>query len=228
MDYVFRRLRFKELMEKAPVSAALVIINVAVFIYGYVGEAYFDEMAMVYKGGLIRFYMDATGEYWRIFTSGFIHFDLIHLLFNVGFGIYIISSGLERLMGSFRFALFYFFTLLASGAGVYLFEDPYTLTAGASGAIYGVMGALLFITLQRPGMVGRAEAASIRNLIFINLAFTFLFSGISVLGHLSGFASGLILAYILVPHSTNEYPDNVVYNYTVENDDEEEDDWWVN
>lgn len=226
MDHVFRRLSFNELKEKAPVSLALVIINIGVFLYGYISQEFFDELAIVYKGGIISAYMDATGEYWRIFTSGFIHFDVIHLLFNVGFGIYIISSGLERMIGSGRFVLLYLFTLIASGAGVYFFEDPYTLTAGASGAIYGVMGALLFITLQRPGMISLGEASSIRNLIIINLIFTFVFSGISVLGHLSGFGAGLLLAYVLVPQERGPIIDNHVYNFG--EDDSEDDDWWVN
>lgn len=225
MDHVFRRLPFKELMEKAPVASLLVVINVIVFLYGYVSNEFMGEYELVIRGGIHREWMDYSGEYYRLITSGFIHFDLIHLLFNVGFGIYIISSGLERLIGSVRFAILYALSLLASSVGVYFFEDPTTLTAGASGAIYGVLGALLFITLQRPGMISRGESSAIRNLIFINLVFTFVFSGISVLGHLGGFAAGLVLSFVIIPNKDKPIQDQYVYDYT---DNSDEDDWWVN
>lgn len=225
MDHVFRRLSFKELMEKAPVSSLLVVINITVFLYGLVSHEFMGEQELVYRAGLNSTLIDYYDEWWRIITSGFIHFDFIHLLFNVGFGIYIISSGLERLIGSLRFFVLYMVALVASGIGVYLLEDPFTLTAGASGAIYGVMGSLLFITLLRPTMLSRGEAAAIRNMIFINLVFTFVVANISILGHLGGFAAGLLLSFILIPDRDKPIKDQNVYDYT---DNSDQDDWWVN
>ncbi len=234
MDHIFRRLSFKELWRTSPVATVLVVVNVLVYILGILIDTYFPmESDFVYMIGINSYQIETFGEYYRLFTAGFGHFDILHILFNVGFGIYIISAGLERLIGSYRFLLVYFISLIGSSLAVYFFVDDVnvvsgifqlTFTAGASGAIYGVVGALLFMSLVRPDMLSRSEVASIRQLVIINIIFTFLVSNISIIGHLGGLVIGMAISYFLIPADRKGVKDNYVYDYT--NEKSEEDNWW--
>ena len=233
MEHIFRRLSFKELWRTSPVSTVLVVVNVLIFVGGIFINTYFPmEDEFIYSIAINSYQIDTFGEYYRFITAGFGHFDIIHALFNIGFGIYIISAGLERLIGSFRFSLIYFISLIGSSLAVYFFVDDVqvinsvfnlTFTAGASGAIYGAVGALLFISLVRPDMLSRNEVASIRQLVIINIIFTFVVTNISVVGHLGGLVVGMLLSYLLIPNNRKGVKDNTVYDYT--NDDSEEN-WW--
>ncbi len=234
MDHIFRRLSFKDLMKFSPVAAALVLVNLAVYIFGFTAENFLGWDRLFNLGGLNSVLVFDRGEYWRLFTAGFIHNDLIHLLFNVGFGIYIISAGLERLIGSVRFSIIYFVGLIGSSLVVVLFSnDVYQVdniiylvpTAGASGAIFAVIGTLLYITFVRPDMISRGEAGAIRQLVIINIIFTFLVSNISVQGHLGGLLVGLVISYLVVPRDRNYIEDQYVYDYT---NDEDNNNWWEN
>ena len=155
-------------------------------------------------------------------------------MFNVGFGIYIISAGLERLIGSFRFSIVYFLGLLGSsilvavvGNDTYVVDNITYLipTAGASGAIFSVIGTLLYITFVRPDMISRGEASAIRQLVLINVVFTFVVANISVMGHLGGLGAGLLLSYLVIPKERKVIKDNTVYDFTNNEDDT---DWWEN
>jgi membrane associated rhomboid family serine protease len=134
----------------------------------------------------------ASGEWWRILTSAFLHTGLIHLALNMA-ALYVFGTPLERALGGVRFALLYLASLAAGSFGVLLLS-PHSLTVGASGAIFGLLGAIL---------VGqRAAGISFRNsgilsLLVINLAFTFAVPGISIGGHLGGLAGGLAAGSLL-------------------------------
>ena len=232
MDHIFRRLSFKEIYKHSPVSAILFFVNVGIFIIGYIyqqstGSRVFNDF------GLNSYLVFELGEYYRIITAGFVHGDIIHILFNAGFGIYIICSGLERLIGSMRFSIVYFVGLIGSSLGVlYLVDDVnivgftrnLTITAGASGAIFAAIGALLYITFVRPDMISRHESSSIRQLVIINVIFTFMVSNISVMGHMGGLLVGLLIGYLVIPKERKHIKDDYIYDYT--NDDNDSDDWW--
>lgn len=233
MDHIFRRLSFNDLLKLSPVSAVLVIVNVLVFIFGIYAQNVMGWDELIFEGGIHSVAVLDQGEYWRLITAGFIHADIIHILFNVGFGIYLISAGLERVIGSVRFSIIYFVGLIGSSIVVLYFTDDvqgsffsgyeYIYTAGASGAIFAVIGALLFITFMRPDLLSANEAASIRQLVLINVIFTFAVSGISITGHLGGLLVGLLLGYVVIPQN-RVIKDNDVYDYT-NNDDNN---WWEN
>jgi membrane associated rhomboid family serine protease len=132
------------------------------------------------------------GDWYRLVSSGFIHYGLFHIGFNM-YALYIIGSALERYVGSVRFALIYFLSLLAGSFGA-LVATPHAQSAGASGAIFGLMGALLVLERQRGiALLG----GSIGGLLVINLVFTFAVPGISIGGHIGGLLGGIATGLVL-------------------------------
>ncbi|MDX6699750.1 MAG: hypothetical protein QOE65_3147 [Solirubrobacteraceae bacterium] len=135
----------------------------------------------------------ADGEYWRLITSGFLHAGLIHIGFNM-YLLYILGTMLEPSIGRVRFLVLYFTSLLGGSLGALLI-NPDSLTVGASGAVFGLMGGAVVIMRAR-GF--DPMASGIPALIGLNLLLTFVFPGISVGGHIGGLVSGAIAAYVLV------------------------------
>jgi membrane associated rhomboid family serine protease len=141
----------------------------------------------------------ADGEWWRIITSGFMHYGVLHLAFNM-YALYILGSMLEPAVGRLRFLLIYFVSLIAGSVGA-LILDPNALTAGASGAVFGLLGSAVLVMRNR-GIDPWQSGIAIW--LFLNLAITFTVSNISVGGHIGGLIGGAIAALVLV-----ELPDVV-------------------
>jgi membrane associated rhomboid family serine protease len=142
----------------------------------------------------------AAGEWWRIFTSAFFHLGLIHLGFNM-YVLYLYGPIAERVYGSFEFAVIYL--LCAAGGSVLtILVDPTQFAAGASGAIFGVVG-LLFVASRRHhavmGREARMMVAGIGSYLVFLLIFTFVVPGISWTGHLGGLIVGAVIGFILPP-----------------------------
>lgn len=135
----------------------------------------------------------ADGDYWRLVTSGFLHAGFFHLAVNM-FSLYILGNLLEPAIGRLRFGIIYGVSLLAGAFGALLLE-PNAFTVGASGAIFGLMGAAAVILWHRG--VNLIESG-LGIWIGINLLFTFTISGISIGGHIGGLIGGVIAAFLLV------------------------------
>ncbi|WP_169983983.1 rhomboid family intramembrane serine protease [Microbispora sp. H10836] len=128
------------------------------------------------------------GEWWRLITSAFLHApppSFWHILFNM-WALYALGPELERRLGSGRFATLYLLSALGGSVAIYLFG---TSAVGASGAIYGLFGAL-FVVARRLGY----DARGVLWLIGINVVLTFVVPGISWQGHLGGLVTGAIVA----------------------------------
>jgi rhomboid protease GluP len=141
----------------------------------------------------------AAGEYWRLFTSMFLHVGLAHIFFN-GYALLIIGTELERLFGWARFLAVYLLSGLFGSLASYALVP--NLAAGASGAIFGLVGALAAFFLlhrERLGKWGGARLGNIAFLIVINLFFGFTQPGIDNLAHLGGLLSGFGLGWAVAP-----------------------------
>ena len=135
-------------------------------------------------------------EYWRLITSGFLHAGFLHVAFNM-YLLYILGGMIEPSLGPVKFAALYFTSLLGGSFGALLFA-PDALTVGASGAVFGLMGAA-FVGMRARGI--DVMSTGIGPLILINLGITFLFGvsgGISVGGHLGGLAMGMAAGWLLM------------------------------
>jgi membrane associated rhomboid family serine protease len=132
-------------------------------------------------------------EYWRLVTSGFLHANLLHILFNMYF-IYVIGTMLEPAIGTVRFVAVYFTSLLVGSFGALLFT-PDALTVGASGAAFGLMGCLVVIYRDRGIDLWQSGLGLT---LVLNLGISLSVKGISIGGHLGGLVGGLIAGVLVV------------------------------
>jgi membrane associated rhomboid family serine protease len=173
---------------KPIVSYGLIAANVAVFLL----QA--TSTAVAYKLSLVPVFV-AAGDWYRLVTSAFVHYGLIHLLFNM-YALYVLGPPLEQHLGRLRFAALYGLSALGGSVLVYLFSAPTAPTAGASGAIFGLFGATA-VAYRRFNL----DMRWLIGLIVVNLVITFTIPNISWQGHLGGLITGALvaLAYIYAP-----------------------------
>lgn len=129
----------------------------------------------------------ARGEWWRVVTSGFLHGSPIHLLFNM-LVLFQLGSVFESRIGRARFLAVYLLSVAGGSLGAMLLQDPNQAALGASGGVFGLMGAVLALSRR-----GRSPIESgVGGLLLINLVITFVIPGISIGGHLGGLAAGAV------------------------------------
>ena len=175
------------------VTRALIGINVAVYLVTLAAGASINGVGgRVFEEGVLYGPFVADGEWWRLLTSTFMHYGPFHLAMNM-YSLYLLGEALEISLGRLRYVALYLVSGLAGSAGALLLR-PDALTLGASGAIFGVIGAIF--VMEQQGR--RVFPGSVVGLLVANLAFTFLFARyISVGGHLGGLAGGALAALAL-------------------------------
>ena len=188
-----------------PVNTAIVLINILVFlILSILGDPQ-DPSFMAGHGGLVYPYVMEEGRYYLLFTSMFIHFGIHHLGENM-LMLILIGGTVERYLGKVSYAILYLLSgMIASYTSLQLTlaPDPSTVSGGASGAIFGVMGGLLFLILENVILKRRrsVEGMTLRGMIFIILlsaGYGFVVSDVDNAAHLGGLAAGFVLTMILV------------------------------
>ena len=145
-----------------------------------------------------RAFIELTGEYWRIFTAMFLHFDLMHIGLNM-LSLFFIGPMVEMVYGKWRYLVIYLGSGIIGGIVSYFFSDPLAVAAGASGAIFGIFGALGVFYLMN-----RAARGAIGNWLFwlgINIAWGFFLPGIGLADHIGGLIAGMLLSFLLIPHT---------------------------
>lgn len=181
-------------LNRPVVTQVLIAINALVFVLGLINDpddALAGRGGFIIDGGLFG-PLVADGEWYRIVTAGFLHGGLIHIGFNM-FLLYQLGSILEPALGRLRFTVVYFTSLLAGSFGV-LVLSPDSLTVGASGAVFGLMGTLFYA--QRAQGID-PFSTGIGSTIGINLLLTFTIPGISIGGHVGGLVGGLAASWLL-------------------------------
>jgi membrane associated rhomboid family serine protease len=180
------------------VTFTLIGINVGVFLLGLLlGGELNGTGNWLYENGVLvatavgsdgQLIGVAEGDWWRLITATFLHYGLVHLGMNM-LVLWIIGPPLEDYFGHGRYLLVYVVAGLAGSAGALLWS-PNALTVGASGAIWGIMGAALVLEARRIYVFG----GSALGLVVLNLAITFLIPGISIGGHIGGLVGGALCA----------------------------------
>ncbi|MDQ3573077.1 MAG: rhomboid family intramembrane serine protease [Actinomycetota bacterium] len=178
---------------QSPVTYGLIGVNVAVFVLAVVtGAGLFGGGGTIYRDFALFGPAVADGEAYRVLTSGFLHYGLIHLGLNM-FALYFLGGLLEPAVGRWRFVGIYLVSLLGGSLGAMALE-PEALTAGASGAVFGMMAAAFVVARDR----GRDDVAQqIGLIVVLNLVFTFSVPGISIGGHLGGLLAGGLCAVLV-------------------------------
>jgi membrane associated rhomboid family serine protease len=175
------------------VTRILIAVNVLVF-FGelFTGSNGYRAGGTLYENWALYGPLVADGEWWRLVTSGFLHSGLLHIGFNM-YLLWLLGRTLEPSLGSARFAAVYFVSLLGGALGA-LLVTPDTVTVGASGAVFGLMGAAA-VQLYRGGY--NVLQSDIGMLIIFNLVLSFVLPGISIGGHVGGLVAGGLCALVL-------------------------------
>jgi membrane associated rhomboid family serine protease len=153
------------------------------------------EERVLVAGALIPAAVLQYGEWWRILTGAFLHGGLIHIGVNM-MSLWFLGRFIEYALGPWRMLFVYMTSLIASGLGVVFFSNPTVATIGASGAIFGLFGALFAIGLKlgKPGMqLVRANVG----ILVLNLIITFTVPAISWQAHVAGLLAGFVLTYAI-------------------------------
>lgn len=180
-------------------TVALIVINIVVFfILTMFGDTE-DAVFMLQHGVMYEPYIIEGHEYYRIFTCLFLHFGITHLLNNMVL-LGALGWNLELEIGKVRFVIIYFASGII-GNIVSLFydltlEQP-AVSAGASGAIFGLMGALLYVVIANRGRLGRLSGRGMLVMVILSLYFGLTSTGVDNLAHIGGLVSGFLLAVLL-------------------------------
>jgi membrane associated rhomboid family serine protease len=192
------------------VTLTLIAVNVlAMIVVGIQGKSFMEGSGQLWEDGVLIGHGDvitqtgfgftrtaigvAEGEVYRIVTGGFLHAGLLHLGMNMLL-LYLLGAQLEPLLGRLRFFTLYLACLIAGSFGVLLVQ-PTSVTVGASGAIFGLMGAALAAQRLAPH---RVALANIGALIVVNLLLTFAVPNISAGAHIGGLVAGLIVGALVI------------------------------
>ena len=188
-------------MPRIAVTPVLIGLNVAVFGLMLAGGVHpmAPTIDNLIQWGANYGPRTTNGEWWRMFTAMFLHIGILHLLFNM-VALWNVGGFMERVLGTTGFVVLYLLAgLLGSVASVAW--NPFVVSAGASGAIFGVYGGLLAFLVRHRGMTSQASLAALRSntLAFVgfNLLYGFVQEGIDMAAHLGGLAGGFLCGFVL-------------------------------
>lgn len=183
----------------AYVNGILIALNILYFLYLEIAGSSEDTAFMMKHGAMYAPFILEEGEYYRLLTSMFMHFGIRHLVNNMLI-LFVIGDHLERAVGKIRYLVFY----LLSGIGanvismmVGMKDYGRTVGAGASGAIFGVIGALLVVVIKNQGRLENLQSRQLVMMTAFSLYFGFTSTGVDNTAHVAGLVLGMFLALVL-------------------------------
>ena len=183
-------------IRKPYVTYALLAINILLFIImvfvsgdGIYG---FQTETLVKFGGNVKSLV-LNGEYWRLIASAFLHDGFLHLICNM-YALYVLGIQLENFFGKTRFAIIYLFSAITGNLLSLVFADPNVVSIGASGAIFGLFGSLLYFGYYYRVYLGTVLRTQIVPVILINLLFGIVTPGIDNAAHIGGLIGGVFIS----------------------------------
>lgn len=188
-----------EEIRKEPVTVALILINVLVFIAVELTGTSQNAWHVLDYGAAYTPYIVQNGEVYRLFTSMFLHFGIEHLVNNM-LVLFVLGSRLEQVIGKLRFLFIY----LAGGMAGNIFSlilelrnQDFLVSAGASGAVFAVMGAMIYVVIRNKGWLGDLSMRQILVMATFSLYFGFTSSGVDNAAHIGGMIAGFVLAVLI-------------------------------
>jgi len=176
----------------------LMSINLIVFLLMTLAGGSTDQRILIAFGAKVNSLIQA-GEIWRFLTSTFIHIGFMHLIFNL-YALWSLGPFIEERFGHWRFLTIYILSGLGGSVASFLFSSA--LSAGASGAIFGLLGAALYYSLKRPSLWKSGLGMNLVLVILINFGFGLTLPGIDNFAHLGGLFMGIISSILLTKLST--------------------------
>ena len=189
------------------ITYTIIIICVIVCGLMYIlGNGSMDEGTLITFGANLGF-LTKNGEYFRLLTCAFLHIGIVHLLFNM-YALYVIGPQVESFFGKFKFTLIYLLSAISASTLSLIFNDN-VISAGASGAIFGLLGALLYFGYYYRVYLGNVLKSQIVPIILINLVFGFVVSGVHNAAHIGGLIGGVLTSMALGAPDKNNKADRI-------------------
>ena len=189
------------------VTIALVAVNVITYlVLEWLGDTT-NGFFMAEHGAMYPDFIRINHEWWRIITAGFLHFGAVHLVNNMVI-LYCMGSRLERVTGHLKYFLIYLVSLIGAGMlsyGMMLRTGDYAVSAGASGAIFGVIGGFLWIVILHRGRFEQITTRGIVMMIVLTIYYGFSSAGIDNWGHIGGLLAGFAATVILYHRNRQKY-----------------------
>ena len=185
--------------KKAPCTVVLVAVNVIIFLFLSFQGMTEDAGFMLEHGAMYAPDIIYGGRYYELFTCMFLHFGFEHLMNNM-LALATMGWQLEAEIGKIKFLLIYFLSGLGGNLLSLMFDlrtGEYVVSAGASGAIFGIVGALLYIAIRNRGRIGTVSGRGLLFMVAITLYFGFTSTGVDNFAHIGGVVCGFILSMLL-------------------------------
>lgn len=189
-----RNKMFKE--KKPTVTYLIILINLIVFGLMYVFGNGSENIDTLIKFGANYAPLTKSGEYYRLITSAFLHIGVIHLLCNL-YALYVIGPQIEQFFGRIKYILIYLFSAIMGSLFTLVLSGNSTVSAGASGAIFGLFGAILYFGYTYRGYIGNAIISQIVPVVLLNLFIGLTSTNIGNAAHIGGLVGGYVMSLSL-------------------------------
>ena len=192
--------------KKAYVNGLLIALNVLFFLYLEITGSSENAYFMYTKGAMSAPAVLEDGEYYRLLTAMFMHFGIRHIMNNM-LVLFVLGDNLERALGHVTYLVFYLLCGIGSNWVSMMAHptDTMTVSAGASGAIFGVVGGLLYVVTANKGRLEDLSTRQLVIMIFFSLYLGYTSTGVDNTAHLSGLVIGIVLAIILYHRPTGDW-----------------------
>jgi len=184
------------LYQRSKVTFIFLTIMIGYYIFMTLNGGTTNIESLLKYGAFFPPFIVEYNEYYRFITSIFIHIGISHIFFN-SYSLYIFGPQIERLLGGRKYLLFFLLTGIGGNILTFIFNFE-SISAGASGSLFGLFGAFLYLVHRHPQMITRAGRKNILSLLGINLVLTILVPSISITAHLGGLIIGYLLSYIFI------------------------------
>ena len=181
------------------VNGTLIILNIVYFLYLEIAGSSEDTLFMLRHGAMYTPLVIREREYYRLLTAVFMHFGMEHLANNMLL-LFVLGDNLERALGKVKYAVFY----LVCGLGANVIsmvtdirQNSYVVSAGASGAIFGVVGGLMYAVIANRGRLEDLSARQMVILAVLSLYHGFTSRGVNNVAHVAGLVLGVVMGIIL-------------------------------
>lgn len=188
--------RLTNFYKKSKVTFIFLSIMILYFIFISLNGGTTNNVTLVKYGALFPPFILEFNQYYRFITSIFIHIGIMHIYFN-GYALYVFGPQIERLMGRKKYLLFFLLTGIGGNLATFFFNFN-SISAGASGSLFGLFGAFLYLIHRHKDMVSPQGRKSILKLLGINLLLTFAIPNISATAHIGGLLMGYFLSYVFI------------------------------
>lgn len=189
---------------KPIITISLIVINIIIFVLMYILGSGSENTNTLISFGANFVQLTKSGDYYRLITSAFLHIGIVHLFLNM-YSLYVLGPAVESFYGRFKYILIYLLSAIFGSLFTIVLSSENTVSAGASGAIFGLLGALLYFGYNYRGYIGTIIKSQILPIVIYNLIIGFFISGIDMWGHIGGLLGGIFASYMLGTIENKKY-----------------------